>query len=84
MAKTRGRKKNRKNRLMSRDKVCVFCKEKKLYNWSDQEKLVEFLSPRSRILSRSVTGVCVKHQKMLTESIKRARHLALLPFVTKQ
>jgi len=83
MAKTRGKKKNRKNRLMSRDKVCVFCKENKSYDWTDYEKLLEFLSPRSRILSRSVTGVCVKHQKKLTESIKRARHLALLPFITE-
>ena len=45
------------------------------------EILRKFISDRGKISSRSRTGVCAKHQRSMTKAIKRARHLALLPFV---
>jgi len=62
-------------------KNCLFCQEKKRPEWRQSSQLAKFLSPRGRILSRSMTGLCAKHQKQLTLAIKHARHLALLPFV---
>ncbi len=65
-----------------RDKVCTICKDKKELSWQNSEELKAYLSPRGRILGREISGVCVKHQRHLAESIKQARHLGLLPFST--
>lgn len=65
-----------------RERVCPFCKSKTVPAWSDYENLRQFLSTRGRIMSREMTFVCVAHQRRLAESIKQARHLALLPFVS--
>ncbi|MBE6654081.1 MAG: 30S ribosomal protein S18 [Ruminococcaceae bacterium] len=66
-----------------RKKVCVFCAEKATaIDYKDVAKLHKFISERSKILPRRVTGTCAAHQRALTEAIKRARHVALLPFVT--
>ena len=70
-------------RIRGRERGCFFCKQKVSPRWEDYEKLSEYLSPRARIISRQFTGVCVKHQRGLAKAVKRARHLALLPFVTK-
>jgi len=64
-------------------KDCYFCKSKVNPYWRDCELLSKHLSPRSRILPRARTGVCAKHQRCLSEVIKQARHLGLLPFVTR-
>lgn len=69
--------------LKGRGKECFWCKSKKEPQWEDYEKLREFLSPRGRILASPVTGVCMKHQRQMALAIKRARHLALLPFTIK-
>ena len=66
-----------------RGKECLWCKEKKSPVWQDYEKMKDFLSVRSRILSAPITGVCMKHQRQLASAIKQARHLGLLPFTTK-
>ncbi len=72
-----GRPLNRK----SRRKVCTFCVEKADYiDYKDVAKLRRFTSERAKILPRRITGTCAKHQRQLTEAIKRARHIALLPF----
>ncbi len=66
-----------------RKKVCLFCAEKAtVIDYKDTAKLHKFISERSKILPRRVTGTCAAHQRALTEAIKRARHVALLPFVT--
>ena len=70
------------NRGKGRGKACVFCQQKVEPSWKEYEKLMEYLSPRGRILSAAMTGICVKHQKRLAQVIKEARHLALLPFTT--
>ena len=68
---------NRKGRR----KVCTFCVEKAEYiDYKDVNKLRKFTSERSKILPRRVTGTCARHQRELTMAIKRARHIALLPF----
>ena len=63
-----------------RKKVCVFCVEK--VDYKDVTRLKRFVSERSKILPRRVTGTCAKHQRELTTAIKRARHLALLPYTS--
>lgn len=64
-------------------KVCVFCVEKvDEIDYKDVARLKRFVSERSKILPRRVTGTCAKHQRELTTAIKRARHLALLPYTS--
>jgi len=63
-------------------KNCFFCKEKKEPDYKEVEVLEKYLSERSKILSKSKTGICMKHQKRLSRAVKRARFLALLPFTT--
>ena len=64
-------------------KVCVFCAEKvENIDYKDVARLRKFTSERAKILPRRITGTCAKHQRELTEAIKRARHVALLPFLS--
>lgn len=64
-----------------RKKVCVFCVEKvEEIDYKDVKKLKRFVSERAKILPRRVTGICAKHQRDLTTAIKRARHIAILPY----
>ena len=65
-----------------RKKVCVFCVEKvDEIDYKDVTRLKKFTSERAKILPRRVTGTCAKHQRELAIAIKRARIIALLPFV---
>ncbi len=64
-----------------RKKVCQFCVEKtETIDYKDVAKLRRYTSERAKILPRRVTGTCAKHQRELTTAIKRARHLALMPY----
>ena len=64
-----------------RKKVCSFCVDRADYiDYKDVAKLRRYISERAKILPRRVTGTCAHHQRELTIAIKRARHLALLPF----
>ena len=64
-------------------KVCMFCVDKVEHiDYKDAAKLRRFISERSKILPRRTTGTCAMHQRQLTEAIKRARQIALLPYVT--
>ena len=66
-----------------RKKVSVFCVEKvDEIDYKDVTRLKRFVSERSKLLPRRVTGTCAKHQRELTTAIKRARHLALLPYTS--
>lgn len=66
-----------------RKKVCSFCVDRvETIDYKDIAKLRRFLSERAKILPRRVTGCCARHQRELTISIKRARHIALLPYVS--
>jgi len=59
---------------------CYYCENKKLPDYKEWETLRKFMSDRGKIQAADRTGVCAKHQRRLTKAIKRARHLALLPF----
>ena len=73
-----GRPMNRKHR-----KVCAFCVDKvEEIDYKDTAKLRRFTSDRAKILPRRVTGTCAYNQRELTKAIKRARHIALLPYTS--
>jgi small subunit ribosomal protein S18 len=69
-------------RITPRADKCSFCEDKKTPSWKDSELLKTFLTNRGRIMGKSFTGLCAKHQRVLAKAIKHARHLALLPFTT--
>ena len=65
-----------------RRKVCYYCQNKlDAVDFKNTELLRKFVSERGKILPRRATGACAKHQRMIAVAIKRARHMALLPFV---
>lgn len=65
-------------------KVCSFCVNKQeSIDYKDAQKLRRYVSDRSKILPRRITGVCAYHQRQLTTAIKRARHLALISYVSE-
>ena len=64
-------------------KVCAFCAEKvEFIEYKDAAKLRKFVSERSKILPRRITGTCAQHQRQLAIAIKRARQIALLPYIS--
>jgi small subunit ribosomal protein S18 len=66
-----------------RKKVCAYCADKVDYiDYKDTMRLKKNLSERYKILPRRVTGTCARHQRQLTIAVKRARHLALIPYIT--
>ena len=66
-----------------RRKVCQFCADKvETIDYKDAAKLRKFVSERSKILPRRVTGTCATHQRELTTAIKRARQIAILPYIS--
>ena len=64
-------------------KICAFCVDKVVeIDYKDVSKLKKYISERAKILPRRVSGCCAKHQRQLTVAIKRARHIALLPYTS--
>lgn len=73
----------RPNMRRPRKKVCAFCIDKaENIDYKDVAKLRRYVSERSKIVPRRVTGTCARHQRELTTSIKRARHIALIAYVS--
>lgn len=71
-------------RAKRKKKICNFCADKSEFiDYKDVVKLRKYVSERSKILPRRITGTCAKHQRELTLAIKRARHVALLPFISE-
>ncbi|MEN8139891.1 MAG: 30S ribosomal protein S18 [Thermodesulfobacteriota bacterium] len=71
----------RKKRIFHRRKVCRFCADKELViDYKDVKVLKGFLTERGKIIPRRIYGNCAKHQRQMTEAIKRARQIALLPY----
>ncbi len=65
-----------------RKKVCAFCADKIDYiDYKDVNRLRKYTSERAKILPRRISGTCAKHQRQLQLAIKRARHIALLPYI---
>ena len=71
----------RRPAMRRRKKVCVFCGKENEIDYKDVNKLKRYVSERGKILPRRITGSCAKHQRALTVAVKRARHLALMPYV---
>jgi small subunit ribosomal protein S18 len=72
----------KKRRFFRRRKVCRFCADASLeINYKDTRQLKYFITERGKIIPRRISGTCAKHQRALTREIKRARTIALLPFV---
>ncbi len=66
-----------------RKKVCIFCQDKVAeIDYKDVAKLRKFISERAKILPRRVCGNCALHQRQLTVAVKRARQMALLPYIS--
>jgi len=70
----------RRGGMHRRRKVCVFCGKESTIDYKDVAKLKKYVSERGKILPRRITGNCAKHQRALTVAIKRARHIALMPY----
>ena len=73
----------KKGGMRRRKKVCVFCGKDNVIDYKDTSKLKKYVSERGKILPRRITGTCAKHQRALTVAIKRARHVALMPYVAE-
>ena len=78
-----GAKMRRPGGMRRRKKVCVFCGDKNgVIDYKDTNKLKRYVSERGKILPRRITGTSLKFYRKIAQAVKRARHLALLPFVT--
>ncbi len=71
----------RKGKVFYRKKVCRFCAQKTKIDYKDPDSLRRFITERGKIFPCRITGTCAKHQRKLALEIKRARALALLPYV---
>lgn len=73
----------RRKVFFRRRKVCKFCADKIPYiDYKDVKLLSGFVPERGKILPRRISGTCARHQRPLQQAIKRARHVALLPYTT--
>jgi small subunit ribosomal protein S18 len=72
----------RGGKFFIKKKVCRFCTQKLKIDYKDVDGLRRFITERGKILPRRITGTCAKHQRTLAEAVKRARIIALLPFVS--
>lgn len=73
-----------KKQYFRRKKVCRFCVDKvDDINYKDAKLLLSFISERGKITPRRISGVCTPHQKRLSEAIKQARNIALVPFASR-
>jgi len=74
--------KNRKKRVYHRRRICRFCADSNIViDYKDSKLLRYFTAERGKIIPRRITGTCAKHQRILTRAIKRARIIALIPFI---
>ena len=71
----------RKGGMHRRKKVCVFCGKDHNIEYKDIAMLKKYVSESGKILPRRITGNCAKHQREITVAVKRARHLAMMPYV---
>lgn len=69
-------------KVRAKKKFCIFCKNKSTeIDYKDVETLKKFIAPNGKISPRRVTGACAKHQRAVAVAIKRARTMALLPYI---
>ena len=81
MSEDRGERRPRPRVRKPRRKVCSFCVDKIEYiDYKDVNRLRRFVNERGKIMPRRMSGNCAKHQRQLSEAIKRARAIALMPY----
>ena len=69
-------------KVFSRRRACRFCTDKEVViDYKDAKTLKNFVTERGKMVPRRIYGTCAKHQRQLTEAVKRARQLALLPYM---
>lgn len=74
---------DRDNQIPRKKRACRFCAAKEDYiDYKDEKRLQRCIAEQGKIIPKRITGTCAKHQRQLVLAIKRARHLALLPFVS--
>ncbi len=70
--------------MRRRKKVCAFCEDAtKKVDYKDVATMKKYVSERGKILPRRITGTCAMHQREITNAVKRARHIALMPYVVE-
>ncbi|MBW2568144.1 MAG: 30S ribosomal protein S18 [Deltaproteobacteria bacterium] len=80
--KRNNKKNDSKKKTYNRRKVCRFCADSDIViDYKDAKSLKYFISERGKIIPRRISGTCAKHQRVLAHAIKRARAIALLPYV---
>lgn len=82
MGRTKPKPKTKKEKQFRSRKPCKFCKEHIDYvDYKDEKRLRRFMTERGKITPRRITGTCARHQRILAAAVKRARVIALVPFV---
>jgi small subunit ribosomal protein S18 len=72
----------RRAMLMPRKKICRFCENRIYYiDYKDDRLLHRFITEEGKIIPRRISGTCAQHQRQLVKAIKRARHMAIVPYV---
>ncbi len=70
--------------LKRKKRICRFCEEGISYiDYKDEKRLLRFTTDEGKIIPRRTSGMCARHQRQLVKAVKRARHLALIPFVAE-
>jgi len=70
--------------MMKKKRICRFCEDNVAYiDFKDDKKLSRFTTEQGKIIPRRTSGTCAKHQRQLVHAIKRARHLALIPYIAE-
>jgi len=70
--------------MLKKKRICRFCEEGANYvDFRDDKRLTRFTTEQGKIIPRRTSGTCAKHQRLLVQAIKRARHLALIPYIAE-
>ena len=80
---SKGNKGKKKKERRTTSKPCRFCADKLTIDYKDEVLLRRFITDRGKITPRRITGTCARHQRAVAHAVKRARAIALLPFVTR-
>jgi len=69
--------------MLKKKRICRFCEDGTIYvDYKDEKRLVRFTTEQGKIIPRRTSGTCAKHQRQLVKAIKRARELALIPYIS--
>lgn len=70
--------------MLKKKRICRFCEERAVYvDFRDEKRLMRLTTEQGKIIPRRTSGTCAKHQRLLVKAIKRARHLAMIPYISE-